>query len=90
MCYLLLRTRVPLFYISYYSFAIILVSASSSCFTLAVPMREVYCVGYTPRAWDPRSLQPVLDGPLFFRSELALVTEALRSIDQISRLSEYK
>ena len=24
-------------------------------FTLAVPMRDVYCVGCTPRAWDPRS-----------------------------------
>ena len=35
---------------------IIFVSASSSCFTLAVPMREVHCVRYAPRAWDPRPL----------------------------------
>ena len=34
---------------------IILVSVSSSCFILNVPMREVYCVGYTPHAWDLRS-----------------------------------
>ena len=47
---------VPMFLSSYYSLTIILVSTSSSCFTLAVPMREVYCVEYTPRAWDPRSL----------------------------------
>ena len=39
------------------SFAIILVSAPSSCFTLDAPMREVSCVGYTPRAWEPGSLQ---------------------------------
>ena len=39
---------------------------SSSCFTLAVPMREVSCVGYTPRAWDPRSLQSMLNGPAYF------------------------
>ena len=30
------------------------VSASSSYFTLAVPMREISYVVYTPRAWDPR------------------------------------
>ena len=46
----------PFLHISYYSlnifivsasssFAITLVSASSSCFTLTVPMREVSCVG---------------------------------------------
>ena len=29
---------------------------SSSRFTFAVLMREVYCVRYTPRAWDPRTL----------------------------------
>ena len=43
-------------YVSHYSFAIILVSTSSSWFTLAVPTREVFCVGYTPRAWGHRSL----------------------------------
>ena len=30
-------------------------------------MREVSCVGYTPRAWDPRSLQSILDVSLVFR-----------------------
>ena len=44
-------------------------SAFSSCFTLAVTMREVYCVGYTPRAWDPRTLQSILDGPLYFEAK---------------------
>ena len=48
--------HVPFFQISYYSITMILLSVSSSCFTLAVPMREVSCVGYTPRAWDPRSV----------------------------------
>ena len=32
----------------------LLLRYSSSFFTLAVPMLEVYCVVYTPRAWDPR------------------------------------
>ena len=41
---------------------IILVSASSSCFTLAVSMYKV------PRAWDPRSQQSMLDGPLYFEA----------------------
>ena len=45
------------FHISfYYCITIILVSAASSYFSLAVPIREVSCVGCTPRAWDPRSL----------------------------------
>ena len=52
----------------YYFFAIILVSAPSSSFILAVPMREVYCVRYIPRAWDPRSLQSILDVSLIIRS----------------------
>ena len=47
---------------------IILESAPSSCFTLAVPMRGVSCVGYTPITWDPRSLQSMLNGPLYLRS----------------------
>ena len=50
-----IRAHVPCFHISYYSLTIIHVSASFSCFILAVPMREVLCVGYT-RAWDPRFL----------------------------------
>ena len=37
-------------------------SAPSSFSTLAVSMHEVYCVGYTHRAWDPR----FLDVPLYF------------------------
>ena len=57
----LLRAHVPSFYTSYYSLTITLVSAPTSCFTFAVSMREVYCVGCTPRAWDPRSLQSILD-----------------------------
>ena len=28
-------------------------------------MREIYCVGYTPRAWDPRFLWSMLNGPLY-------------------------
>ena len=45
----------------------ILVSASSSYFTFAVPMREVSFVGYISLAWDPCSLQFTLNG-LVFRS----------------------
>ena len=41
---------------------IILVSAPTSSFTLAVSMREVYCVGCTPRAYS--FLQSILDVPL--------------------------
>ena len=59
--------HVPSFHISYYSLTITLVSAPTSCFTLSVPMREVYCVRYTPRAWDSRSLLSILDVPLYFR-----------------------
>ena len=51
-----LCAHVPFFQISCYS-CIILVSVPSCSFTLVVLMREVYCVIYTPRAWDPRSLQ---------------------------------
>ena len=77
MCLALVRTlfetfhpysaRVASFHISYYSLTIILVSAPTFSFTLAVPICEVYCVGYAPRAWDPRSLQSILDVPLYFR-----------------------
>ena len=48
------------FHISYYSLTIILVSSPTSSFALAVSMPEVYGVGYTPSAWDPRSLQSIL------------------------------
>ena len=41
-------------------------SVFSSCFTFAVPMRLVSCVGYTPHAWDPRSLLSMLIGLLYF------------------------
>ena len=62
-CY---SAHVPSFHISYYPLIIILVSAHISSFTFAVSMREVYCVVYTPRAWDPRSLQSILNIPLVF------------------------
>lgn len=41
---------------TYCTFTIIFVFASSSYFTLAVSMREVSCVVYKLRAWDPRTL----------------------------------
>ena len=53
--------------LSSFHIIMILVSAPSSYFTLAVSMREVLCVGYTPREWDPRSLQSILNGLLYFR-----------------------
>ena len=58
--------HVP-FHFSYYPLTSILVSAPTFSFALAVSMREVYCVGYTPRGWDPCSLQSILDVPLYFR-----------------------
>ena len=39
--------------------------SSFSYFSFAVPMREVSCMGYTPRAWDPRSVQSMLNNPLY-------------------------
>ena len=51
----------------------ILVSASF-CFTLAVPMREVSCVEYTPRAWDPRSLQSTQNSPAYYSFHLSVLT----------------
>ena len=57
------------FHIPYY-FIILLVSASSSYFTLAVPVCEVQvyvlCGIYTPRAWYSRSLQSKLNSLLYF------------------------
>ena len=44
----------------------VLVSVSSSYFTLAGPIPEVYFVGYTPRAWDPRSLHFIPNCHLYF------------------------
>ena len=35
-------------------------------FTFAVPIRQISCVGYTPRALDPRPLQSMLDNLLYF------------------------
>ena len=39
-------------------------------------MREVYCVGYTPRVWDPRSLQSILDVSLYFSDALLWIHRA--------------
>ena len=58
-----LCVHFPSFHISYYSLTIILVSSPSSCFHLAVPILRVSCAGYTPRAWDPRSLYTILNVP---------------------------
>ena len=68
----------PSFYMSYSFFAIIMVSASSSCFTLAVPKHELFCMGCTPRARDSCSLQSI------FRDDKTL-TAALLSIDWLGR-----
>ena len=45
-------------------------------------MREVSCVGYTPRAWEPRSLQPmlgivtcILEQLIFLQIEALLLTD---------------
>ena len=54
------------FQISYWSPAIVLVSAPSSCFTLAVPMRKGPCEGHTLRACEPSSLPSMLNGPWHF------------------------
>ena len=58
--------HVPSFHISRYSLTIILASAPTFSFTLAVPIREVYCAKYTPRAWDLRSLQFIINVPFVF------------------------
>ena len=57
----LLLARFPFFQISWNTLLLLL------CLLLppAVPMRKVYCVGYTPRAWDPRSLQSMLNDYLY-------------------------
>ena len=54
--------HVPFLQISYYSFTIILVSTSSSYFTLAVPIREVSFV----HGIHTRSLLSILNGLLYF------------------------
>ena len=76
--FLTCSAHVPLFQISY-SPTTVLASASSSYFFLAIPMREVSCMGYIPRAWDPRSLQCILDCPLYV--ELTLMARRV-AIDQ--------
>ena len=48
----------------------ILVSATSSYFTLAVSIRELPCMVYTPRAWDRRYLQSILDVVLSWNRKL--------------------
>ena len=61
--YLLLPLLLDIFLVSAsFSFNIILVFAYSFCFTFSIPMCEVFCVGYTPCAWDLRSLQLILNG----------------------------
>ena len=45
-------------------------------------MREVGSVRYTPRAWDPRSLQSILDGPFYFVSNEPYSPEAFISISR--------
>ena len=46
-----LHSCVYFLQISFSSFGIILFSPCSLCFTLAVHMREVFSVGYTPSTW---------------------------------------
>ena len=58
------KSHVPSFHAT-----LILVSASSSCSNLAVPMREVSCAEYTPHAWDSRTLQSILDANLCFEGK---------------------
>ena len=61
------------FFLSYFilpNILLLFLCAPTSSFTLAVPMREVYCVRllrYTPRAWDPHSLQSILNSPFIYR-----------------------
>ena len=49
-------------------------------------MREVSCVGDTPRACDHRSRLSILDGPLFFEANLPKVmAKKFITVDQLSR-----
>ena len=50
-----LRNHASSWHIVYSSIAMIFFF-SPSWFILTVTMREVFCVGYIPRVWDPRSL----------------------------------
>ena len=51
---------------------------------ITVLMREILCVGYTPRPNDPRSLQPILDGLLYFETKwLSRSRSAVGSISKI-------
>ena len=80
-----LCAHIPCFQISYYSFCIILASATSSCFTLAVPMRDLSCVGYTLCAWDPRSLSSIQS--LYFGAITLELKLCYRSTDQVDHLT---
>ena len=40
-------------------------------------------MGYTPRAWDLRSSQSILNGPSYFGCKMALTTAVLLSIDHL-------
>ena len=59
----------------------------SSCFSLAAPMHEVSCVGYTPRAWDPCSLQSILDYLLYFKVIKLELKGCYMSTDQVDHLT---
>ena len=45
-------------------------------------MRKVYCVGYTPRPWDPRYLQAILECPLYFEQKniFRVVSESVSDV----------
>ena len=62
------------------SIAINLVSVFYSCFTFAITTRNTSCITYTSRAWDPRSLQFILDNPLYF---IAKLPQCYRSNDLV-------
>ena len=59
--------NVPSFFPYFiYSSTIILVLVSSSYFILTVTMCEASCVGYTPCARNSRSLEFIVNSPLYF------------------------
>ena len=51
-----------------------------SYFTLAVPMREVSCVGYTLRSWNLRTILSMLSGLLYFvfRNDFILAKDSFK------------
>ena len=88
------RAHVPFFQISYSSFTIILVSASSSCFTLAVTMREVSCVAYTPVheisvPYSPCWMVPLCFGLLTSRIDLNLYLKHRTNNDNNNHYHRY-